>query len=299
MRRIVLPVTAIAVLPLVLAACGSASTTSSQTGAARISPQAAVDAAYHAAGASPTSFHVNETVGIVVNSKNYRGSTISGDVYSDPSNPAATYASLTENLSALNKSEGSMLMLLKNDKLYINAGGIHGSGLSVTSGWKVISLQTYANNIDSMASKQITPTAIKSPQSGLLTALVGSAKITADGSSTVGGQAVNVYTATAPYTKLIPAMAKSKGVLSSSLGVVLSAHHATSNAKLTIETTKSTNRIADVNGVFAATFAPFKGSSVKYHFVIIRVQQQYSNYGVKFTVNAPASAKTVTNFKAL
>jgi hypothetical protein len=242
---------------------------------------------------------VNETVGIVVNSKNYRGSTISGDVYSDPSNPAATYASLTENLSALNKSEGSMLMLLKNDKLYINAGGIHGSGLSVTSGWKVISLQTYANNIDSMASKQITPTAIKSPQSGLLTALVGSAKITADGSSTVGGQAVNVYTATAPYTKLIPAMAKSKGVLSSSLGVVLSAHHATSNAKLTIETTKSTNRIADVNGVFAATFAPFKGSSVKYHFVIIRVQQQYSNYGVKFTVNAPASAKTVTNFKAL
>ncbi|KJE75308.1 hypothetical protein [Ferrimicrobium acidiphilum] len=122
MRRIVLPVTAIAVLPLVLAACGSTSTTSAKTSSAPLSPQVAVDAAYHTAGASPTSLHVDETVGIVVNSKNYRGSTISGDVYSDPSNPAATYVSVTENLSALNKSEGTMLMLLKNDKPYIKAG---------------------------------------------------------------------------------------------------------------------------------------------------------------------------------
>jgi hypothetical protein len=302
MRRIIFPVTAIAVLPLVLAACGSTSTTStktsSQTGAAHLSPQAAVNAAYHAAGASPASFHVDETVGIAVNGKNYGGSTISGNVYSDPSNPSASYASLTENLSTLGKSEGGLSMLLKNDKLYINAGGIHASGLSVTSGWKVMPLQTYISDIGGTSSSTITPTAIRSAQSSLLAALVSSAKITANGSSTVNGQAVNVYTATVPYSKLIPAMAKAKGVLSSSLGAVLSSYRTTGDAKLTIETTKSTNRIADINGVFSSTFAPVKGSSTKDHFVI-SVSQQYSNYGVKFTVHAPASAKTVTNFKGI
>jgi hypothetical protein len=189
-------------------------------------------------------------------------------------------------------------MLLKNDALYVNAGGIHASGLSVTSGWKVMPLQTYVNDIGGTSSSTITPTAIRSNQSSLLTAIVGSAKITANGSSTIGGQAVNVYTATAPYAKLIPAMAKSKGVLSSSLGAVLSSYHATGNAKLTIETTKNTDRIANINGVFSATFAPVKGSSTKYHFVV-SVQQQYTNYGVKFSVHAPASAKPVTNFKGL
>jgi len=298
MRRIVLPVTAIAVLPLVLAACGSTSTTSSQTSSSHLSPQAAVDAAYHAAGASPASFHVDETVGITVNGKNYGGSAISGNIYSDPSNPSASYASLTENLSTLGKSEGSMLMLLKNDRLYINAGGIHASGVSVTSGWKVMPLQTYISEMGTASSSTITPTAIRSAQSSLLAALISSAKITANGSSTINGQAVNVYTATVPYAKLIPAMAKAKGILSSSLSTVLSLYHMTGDAKLTIETTKSTNRIADINGVFSSTFAPVKGSPTKYHFVI-SVSQQYSNYGVKFTVHAPASAKTVTNFKGI
>ena len=307
MRRIVLPVTAMAVLPLVLAACGSTSTTStktannasSQTSASRLSPQAAVDAAYHSAGASPTSFHVDETVGIAVDGKNYGGSTISGNVYSDPSSPSSAYASLTESvLAADNKSEGNLLMLLKNGSLYVNAGGIHASGLSVTSGWKVMPLQTYVNNIGGTASSTITPTAIRSNQSSLLTAIISSAKITSSGSSTVGGQAVNVYTATAPYAKLIPAMVKAKGVLSSSLGAALSAYHVTGDAKLTIETTKSTNQIANIDGVFSATFAPVQGSSTKYHFVI-SVQQQYTNYGVKFTVTPPASAKAITSFKGL
>jgi hypothetical protein len=161
-----------------------------------------------------------------------------------------------------------------------------------------MSLPTYISEMGTTSSSTITPTAIRSVQSSLLTAIVSSAKITANGSSTIGGQAVNVYTATVPYAKLIPAMAKTKGVLSSSLGAVLSSYHANGIAKLTIETTKSTNRIAEVSGAFSATSTPVKGSSTKYHFVI-GVQQQYTNYGVKFTVHAPASAKTVTNFKGL
>jgi hypothetical protein len=296
MRRIILSATAIAVLPLVLAACGN---TKVSTNTAHLSPQAAVDAAYHTAGVSPMSFHVNETIGLTVNGKSYGHSAIFGNVYSDPSNPTAAYASLTESLSTIGgKSEGNLAMVLKNDKLYINAGGIHGNGLSVTPGWKVMPLQTYINNLDSISSNRITPSAIRSNQSSLLTALIGSARITANGSSTVGGQAVNVYTATVPYAKLISAMSKAKGVLSSSLYVVLSAYHATGNVNLTIETTKSTNQIADVGGVFSLVFAPVKGSLTKYHFVI-NVQQQYTNYGVKFAVSAPASAKPATNFKAL
>jgi len=79
---------------------------------------------------------------------------------------------------------------------------------------------------------------------------------------------------------------------------VLSSYHTTGVAKLTIETTKSTNRIADVSGVFSSIFAPVKGSTTKYHFVV-SVQQQYTNHGVEFTAHAPASAKTVTSFKGL
>jgi len=296
MRRIVLSATAIAVLPLVLAACGN---TKVSNNTAHLSPQAAVDAAYHTAGVSPTSFHVNETVGLTVNGKSYGRSAIFGNVYSDPSNPTGSYASLTENLLTIGgKSEGNLAMVLKNDKLYINAGDIHGNGLSVTPGWKVMPLQTYINNLDKVSSNSITPSAIRSDQSSLLTALIGSAKITADGSSTVGGQAVNVYTATVPYAKLMSAMSKAQGVLSSSLYAVLSAYHATGIAHLSIETTKSTNQIAGVGGVFSLTFAPFKGSSTKYHFVV-SVQQQYTNYGVKFAVSTPVSAKPATNFNGL
>lgn len=296
MRRIIPPVTAVVALPLLLSACGG--TTSASTSTAHLSPQTAVDAAYRVAGASPTSFHLNETVNMTVNKKGYGGSTISGDVYSDPSNVSGSYATLTENLSALGKSEGSLLTLVKNNNVYINAGGIHLSGVSITPGWKVISLSNYFSGLNSASSSSVSPTITTSAQSSLLGAVVNAAKITASGSSTVGGQAVNVYTATASYPKLVKAMSTSKGVLASSLSKVLSLYHMTGTATVTIDIAKSNGRVASVAAVFASTFAPVKGSPTKYHFDLA-VQQQYSNYGVKFAVKTPASAKTVTNFKGL
>lgn len=297
MRRIVLPVTAVVALPLLLSACGSASI-SAKTSTAHLSHQAAVAAAYRVAGASPTSFHLNETVNITVNKKGYGGSTISGDVYSDPSHTSGSYASLTENLSALGKSEGNLLTRIKNNNVYINAGGIHLSGVSITPGWKVISLSNYFAGLNSASSSSVSPTITTSAQSSLLGSVVNGAKITASGSSTVGGQAVNVYTASISYPKLIKALSTSKGVLASALSKVLSLYHMTGTATVTIDIAKSNDRVASVAAVFTSTFAPVKGSPTKYHFDLA-VQQQYSNYGVKFTVKTPASAKTVTNFKGL
>ncbi|WP_308464469.1 hypothetical protein [Ferrimicrobium sp.] len=295
MRRIILPATAVVALPLLLSACGS---TSAIISTAHLSPQAAVDAAYRVAGASPTSFHLNETVNITVNKKGYGGSTISGDVYSDPSHTSGSYASLTENLSVLGKSEGSLLTLVKNNNVYINAGGIHLSGVSVTPGWKVMSLSNYFSELNSASSSSVSPTITTSAQSSLLPALINDAKISASGSSTVGGQAVNVYTASISYPKLIKALSTSNGVLATALSKTLSLYQMTGTATVTIDIAKSNNRVASVAAVFASTFAPVKGSPTKYHFDLA-VQQQYSNYGVKFTVKTPASAKTVTSFKGL
>jgi hypothetical protein len=299
MRRIVLPVTAIAVLPLVLAACGSASTASSKTtSTAHLSPQAAVDAAYHTAGANPISFHINEAVYITVNGKNYGDSVISGNVHSDPTRPSASYASLTESLSTLGKSEGNILMLLKNATLYINAGGVHTSGANITPGWKSLPLSGYLSKINSGSQSPVSPSIITSPQSSLLGAALSGAKITSHGSSTVGGQAVNVYTATIPYQKLANGLSNSKGELASSLSKILSLYHMTGTDEITVDIAKNTNRIADVSSTFSSTFAPVDGSPVKYHFDL-GIRQQYSNYGVKFAVRAPASAKSITSLKQL
>jgi hypothetical protein len=262
-----------------------------------LSPKASVDAAYRTAGAHPTSFHLSEAVNTTVNGTDYGGDTVSGDVYSDPSNPSASYASLSENISILGKSAGNSQTLLKNEKLYINDGGIHGANFNVTSGWKAMSLTTYAQQMHNAKSGDVSPLVNGGNQSSVLGALLGSAKITASGSSEVGGQAVNVYTATAPYAKLIPAMAKAKGQMALGLGAVMSLYHMTGNATVTIETTKSTDQLADVNAVFSSTFS-VKGSSTKYH-TSISVQQQYTNYGVKFSVTTPASAKTATSFNGL
>jgi hypothetical protein len=241
---------------------------------------------------------MNETVDITVNGKNYGGSTISGNVYSDPSSPSAAYASLTENLSTLGKSEGNILMLLKNTILYINAGGVQMSGASVTPGWKSLSLSVYLNKLSSGSSSPVSPSITTSAQSSLLGAAIDGAKITSHGSSTVGGQAVNVYTATIPYQKLVQGLSNSKGELASSLAKILSLYHMTGTDAITVDIAKSTNRIADVSSAFSSTFAPVKGSPTKYHFDL-GVRQQYSNYGVKFTVNAPASAKPITSLKQL
>ena len=297
MHRIAAPAVAIAVLPLLLSACGSANTDLKTTTAAP-SLQASVDAAYRTAGVSPTSFHLNETVNITVNNKGYGGDTISGNIYSDPSNTSASYASLTDNFSVLGKNEGNMVLLLKNKELYINDAGVHASGLKATPGWKVMSLADYATAITNVSSSPVVPTIAKSAQSSLLGAILKSGTITANGSSTIGGQAVNVYTATIPYAKLAQAMSTSKGEFASTMVKLMSLYHMTGTVKVTVATTTSTDRIADVSGVFSSTFAPVKGSPTKYHFVL-SVQQQYTNYGVKFTVAPPASAKTITSFGAL
>jgi hypothetical protein len=188
--------------------------------------------------------------------------------------------------------------MVKDGKVYINAGGIHLSGVSVTQGWKAMSLANYLGGVNNASSSSVVPTMTTNAQSSLLGAVVNAAKITAHGSSTVGGQAVDVYTASIPYPKLIQAMSKSKGQLALSLSRVLSLYHMTGTATVTIDIAKSNNRVASVNSVFASTFTQTKGSSTKYH-LDLAVQQQYSNYGAKFKVNPPASAKTVTNFKGL
>jgi hypothetical protein len=191
-----------------------------------------------------------------------------------------------------------MEMLLKNGTLYVNANGIHASGASVTPGWKSLPLSSYLNQLSSGSSSPVSPSITTSAQSSLLGAAIDGAKITPNGSSTVAGQAVNVYTVTIPYQKLVQGLSKSKGELAFALSKVLSLYHMTGTDAITVDITKSTNRIADVSSVFSSTFAPVKGSPTKYRFDLA-VQQRYSNYGVKFTVNAPASAQSITSLKQL
>jgi len=293
MYRTRLAVTVFAAFPLLLAACGSSST--AKTGSSNLSPRLAVKTAYHSAGTKPESFHVNEVVSVTVDGKAYANSVVAGNVYSDPANTSGSYASLTEQLSTLSKSEGSLSMLLKNDTLYVDASHIHGSGISVSPGWKAISLSNYSSGIKQMASTSIVPTMIENGQPSLLKAALNGAKVTTGGSATVAGQPVNVYTVSTTYTNLVKAMFKSKGELATSLAKVISLYHMNGTAIVTVDIAKHSDHLAAVGIVMKSTFAPVKGSSVKYNFDI-SIQQTNSNYGVKFSVSAPATTKTVTNF---
>jgi hypothetical protein len=296
MRRLILPVTAAVALPLLLSACGSAST-SAKT--AHLSPKEAVAASYHKAGSSATSFHLDETATVSINKKVWGETSVSGNIYSDPSNPSASDASLVSSYSTLGKSSGSVTTLAKGNTVYVNADALHLSGVKINRGWVKMPLSSFRTNANHISSSSADPILTTSAQSSFLKVLLHGGKFTSDGASTFGGKPVNVYTASMTLAQFSHSLSSTTGQLAKSLLIALSLTNTKTGAlTFTIDVGKNNGLVAGVKTSFSSLYAPTKGSSTKYHFVLA-VQQKYSDYGVSFTVHKPTGARSITSFSAI
>jgi len=290
MRRLVLSAAALASLPLVLSACGG-------TSQAAVSPKTAIATAYHVGATSADSYHLSEQVTVSLNKKPEATTSVVGNVYSNPSKPSASYASFTTAYSTAGKNSGPLLILVKNNQTYFNADNFHLSGVTTTPGWKTMPMSTYLQDQNNLSSSTITPVVSMHAQSNMIRTLLQGAKFSSDGTISVNGKTINKYTASTTVAQFSHDISSTSGQLAISLARILSIYHLAGPISFTIETNNNDHLVA-IDASFSAAFKPASGSSTSYQLGI-SIQEQYSNYGVSFSVQKPSGAKSITSFSSI
>jgi hypothetical protein len=290
MHRLVLSSAVLASLPLVLSACGGASQAS-------VSPRTAIETVYHVGATTSDSYHLNERVTVSVNSKPEATTSVVGNIYNDPTKPSSSYASFNTAYSAAGKNSGPLLILVKNNQTYFNASAFHLSGVKTTPGWKTMSMSTYLADQNSGSSSSITPVISMHAQSNLIRTLLQGAKFSSDGTVVVNGKTVNKYTASTTVAQFSSDISSTSGQLAISLARILSIYHLAGQITFTVETNNN-DRLVAIDASFSASFKPAAGSSTSYQLGI-NIQEQYSHYGIAFSVHPPSGAKAITNFSGI
>jgi hypothetical protein len=290
MHRFVLPAAVLISLPLVLSACGGASQ-------AAVSPRTAVETAYHAGATTSDSYHLNERVTVSINQKPEATTSVVGDIYNNPTKPSSSYATFSTSYSTAGKNSGPLLILVKNNQTYFNASGFHLSGVKTTPGWKTMPMSTYLNDQNSVSSSSITPVISMHAQSNMIRTLLQGAKFSSDGTVTVNGKTVNKYTASTTVAQFSHDISSTSGQLAISLARILSIYHLAGPITFTVETNNNDHLVA-IDASFSASFKPSAGSATNYQLGI-NIQEQYSHYGLSFSVHKPTAAKSITSFSAI
>ncbi|MHB1731925.1 MAG: hypothetical protein ACYCU8_00455 [Ferrimicrobium acidiphilum] len=282
-RKTVLSMSALLSLPLALAACGS---TASSEPAKPVTPQAAVEAAYHQAVTSPNSYHLTSTVTTTHNGALMQTTTISGNVY-DSLKPNGSYGALTVATVIPGQSnEGSMSEIIDNGNLYINATGFRFNGVHKINGWISIPIVKYHSDLSSNTKSSFFPL-VSIHQSELLGSLLKSGKFVSAGTTTLAGQKVDSYKLTLTVAQLAHA---ASGTMAKGIVRTMEAFSVKAPITFTVDV-GSGNRVAFIGTTFPATIFKIP--------VTLTINQQCTNYGVKFSVSPPKNAKPVTSLSVL
>ena len=284
-RKTVLSVSSLLSLPLVLAACGS--TASSEPANTKpVTPQAAVGAAYHQAVTSPNSYRLTSTVTTTHNGALMQTVTVSGDVH-DSLKPNGSYGALTVTVVMPGQSnEGSMSEMIDNGNLYINATGFRLSGIRKINGWISIPIIKYHSDLSSNTKSSFFPL-VSIHQSELLGSLLKSGKFVSAGTTTLAGQKVDSYKLTLTVAQLAHA---ASGTMAKGIVRTMEAFSVKAPITFTVDV-GSGNHVAFIGTTFPATIFKIP--------VTLTINQQCTNYGVKFSVSPPKSAKPVTSLSVL
>lgn len=284
-RKTVLSVSSLLSLPLLLAACGS--TASSEPANAKPStPQAAVEAAYHQAVTSPNSYHLTSTVTTMHNGALMQTTTISGNVY-DSLKPNGSYGALTVATVIPGQSnEGSMSEIIDNGNLYINATGFRFNGVRKIDGWVSIPIAKYHSDLNNNTKSSFFPL-VSIHQSELLGSLLKSGKFVSAGTTTLAGRKVDSYKLTLTTTQFAHA---AYGTMAKGIVRTIEAFSVKAPITFTVDV-GSGNRVAFIGTTFPATIFKIP--------VTLTINQQCTDYGVKFSVSPPKSAKPVTSLSVL
>ena len=284
-RKTVLSVSSLRSLPLVLAACGS--TASSEPANTKpVTPQAAVEAAYHQAVTSPNSYRLTSTVTTTHNGALMQTVTVSGDVH-DSLKPNGSYGALTVTVVMPGQSnEGSMSEMIDNGNLYINATGFRLSGIRKINGWISIPIIKYHSDLSSNTKSSFFPL-VSIHQSELLGSLLKSGKFVSAGTTTLAGQKVDSYKLTLTVAQLAHA---ASGTMAKGIVRTMEAFSVKAPITFTVDV-GSGNHVAFIGTTFPATIFKIP--------VTLTINQQCTNYGVKFSVSPPKSAKPVTSLSVL
>ena len=284
-RKTVLSVSSLLSLPLVLAACGS--TASSEPANTKpVTPQAAVEAAYHQAVTSPNSYRLTSTVTTTHNGALMQTVTVSGDVH-DSLKPNGSYGALTVTVVMPGQSnEGSMSEMIDNGNLYINATGFRLSGIRKINGWISIPIIKYHSDLSSNTKSSFFPL-VSIHQSELLGSLLKSGKFVSAGTTTLAGQKVDSYKLTLTVAQLAHA---ASGTMAKGIVRTMEAFSVKAPITFTVDV-GSGNHVAFIGTTFPATIFKIP--------VTLTINQQCTNYGVKFSVSPPKSAKPVTSLSVL
>lgn len=270
-------------LPLLLAACGS---TASSAPTKPATPQTAVESAYHQAVTSPNSYHLTSTVTTTHNGALMQTITISGDVH-DSLKSNGSYGALTVATVIPGQSnEGSMSEIIDNGNLYVNATDFRLSGIHKINGWISIPVAKYHSDLSSNTKSSFFPL-VSINQSDLLGSLLKSGKFVSAGTTTLAGQKVDSYKLTLTATQFAHA---AYGTMAKGIVRTTEAFSVKAPITFTVDV-GSGNHIAFIGTTFPATIFKIP--------VTLTINQQCTNYGVKFSVSPPKNAKPVTNLSVL
>lgn len=295
MRKSLTFIGAAVALPLVLAACGSTSSSASTA----TSPKQAIAASYKIASTQADSFHVVESTLATLNGKDVAVTTTSGNIYANPSNTSADYANITAAYTTNGTSDGSFQIMVKNNHAYFNLDGLHiPNGAKLASGWVVVSLPTYLKSSATATNQAVSSPIPLESRANLLKILLDHGALSSAGTQKVDGHLVNKYVATISVANFEKAITSSSGQLAQELAHLMEIYHLAGNMHFSVGV-NSNDMPVYVNTSVVASFKGSSSSSASTYHLGLSINEQFSNYGVSFNVQPPAHAKTLTNFSSL